>query len=73
MITIRLKELAEKKGLNITNLSHETGATQVTIRAMWHNKPTHRDQLIGKICAILGCTPGELLVYTRDNQPEHSS
>ena len=68
MITIRLKELAEKKGPNITDLSHETRATQVTIRAMWHNEPTRREQLIEKLCAILDCTPGDLLIYTPDDQ-----
>lgn len=73
MITIRLKELAEKKGLNITDLSHETRATQVTIRAMWHNKPTQREQLISKLCKLLDCTPGDLLVYTPDEGDQSSA
>lgn len=72
-INIRLKELAEKKGLNITDLSHETRATQVTIRAMWHNRPTQREQLIDKLCKILDCTPGDLLIYTPDDQSGSSS
>ena len=73
MITIKLKELAEKKGLNITDLSHETRATQVTIAAMWHNEPTRREQLIEKLCAILDCTPGDLLIYTPDEGDQSSS
>lgn len=68
MITIKLKELAEAKGFTLTDLSYETRATPVTIRAMWRNEITQREKLINKLCKILDCTPGDILVYTPDDQ-----
>ena len=66
MIRIRLKELAEAKGLSMSDISFSARTTPVTIRAMWRNKITRREKLYNTLCTILDCTPGDLIEYIPD-------
>ncbi len=66
MIRIRLKELAEAKGLTLTDISYASRSTPVTLRAMWRNETTRREDLYNKLCAILNCTTADLIEYIPD-------
>lgn len=74
MARLRLKDLAEARGLNISQLQHKTGLDIGMVRRYWHNEGT-RGQLtevnleaLDKIAEALNVQPGDLLT----SSPERS-
>lgn len=64
MITIKLKEVAEKQGIKMYRLQKETGLDAGLIRRYWHNKTTSIDlRYLDRLCVFLGVGPGDLLSY----------
>lgn len=65
MITIRLKELAEARGLTKNQVQKRTGLDIGMVRRYWNN---HSDTVhlpsIDKLCALLDCEPGDLIKRT---------
>lgn len=67
MIVIRLKELAEAKNLNMSQVQRRADITMGLVRRYWRNDTTSVDlRAIDRLCALLDCEPGDLLV--RSNQ-----
>ncbi len=62
MITIRLKEIAESKGLKMSHVQQRAGLDMGIVRRYWRNETTSVDlRALDKLCAVLACTPGDLL------------
>lgn len=62
MITIRLKEIAEAKGFNQSQVQRQTGLTMGQVRRYWHNETEEvKLSALDKICALLDCEPGDLI------------
>ena len=67
MPRLRLKELAEERGLNISQLQRQSGLDLGMVRRYWYNEgtkgPLHEVNLIalGKLAQVLGVDPGALI------------
>ncbi len=67
MPRLRVRELAEERGLNISQLQRQTGLDMGMVRRYWYNEgtkgPLHEINLIalGKLAQVLGVHPGELI------------
>lgn len=61
MTYLRVKELAEEQGLNITTFARRAELSYTTAHALWHDK---MDQLsrktLDRVATALGVTVGEL-------------
>ncbi len=73
---LRVKELAEARGLNISQLQRQSGLTMGMVRRYWYNEGKE-GQLDGvslsalhKIASVLGVQVGELIV-AEGEIPEH--
>jgi DNA-binding Xre family transcriptional regulator len=65
MIIIRLKELAEAKDLNQSQVQRQTGLTMGLVRRYWFNETEEvKLSAIDKICELLSCDPGDLITRT---------
>ena len=67
MIEIRLKELAEAKKMNISQVQRQSGLTMGLVRRYWYNE-TEEIKLaaLDSLCMLLQCAPGDLI-----KQPQH--
>ncbi len=64
MIVFRLKEIAEAKEFNRHQLSMRIGVSYPTIDKYWRDQADSYDkEILDKLCDILGCVPGDLLVW----------
>lgn len=62
MISIRLKELAEAKGFNQSQLQRQTGLTMGLVRRYWFNDTEEiKLSALEKLCDFLDCDPGDLI------------
>lgn len=72
MIELRVREVAERKGINNPlALSKESGIAYANCYKIWNNQ----QRMIGldtldRLCAALGCEPGDILVRVADGNPE---
>ncbi len=70
MIATRLTELLDARGKSIYWLSKETGMAYST---MYRLKKSNTDSIsfrvLEKICEVLGCEPGDILVRVPDKKP----
>ena len=71
MVELRLREVAERKGINNPlALSKESGVAYANCYKIWNNQ----QKMIGldtldRLCAALGCEPGDVLVRVDDGKP----
>jgi transcriptional regulator with XRE-family HTH domain len=76
MTRLRLKELAEARGLNISQLQRQSGLDMGMVRRYWYNEgtkgPLHEVNLIAlaKLAAVLNVHPGELLAPVQEDSEE---
>jgi DNA-binding Xre family transcriptional regulator len=64
MVVIRLKELAQAKGLNKSQLQKRSGLDMGVIRRYWDDETeSYNRHALDKLCDVLACTPGDLLVW----------
>lgn len=62
MAKLRIKEIAEAKGIKQSHLQIEARVTPPLLHRYWHNKTKTVDlDELEKIARALGVTPGELL------------
>lgn len=62
MIEIKLKEIAESKGLNMSQVQRQTGLTMGLVRRYWHNQTKEiKLSSIESLCKLLNCEPGDLI------------
>lgn len=62
MTHLRIKELAEAQGLNITTLARKAELSYTTAHALWHDtaKQWNRDTL-NSVARVLGCRVSDLI------------
>ncbi len=61
-VRLRVKELAEQRGFNISTLSRKSDVSQNTIRRLWHDPYRHVEiSVLEKIARVLGIPTGDLL------------
>jgi putative transcriptional regulator len=66
-IAIRLDELLSDRGMTLTQLSQRVGITVVNLSILKNGRARAiRFSTLARLCAELGCQPGDLLAY----QPE---
>ena len=64
---LRVKDLAEERGLNMSQLQRQTGLTMGMIRRYWYNQGKEGQldgvslSALNKIAQVLGVQPGELI------------
>ena len=72
MIRNRLKILLAERDLNYTQLSKITGISVNALSKMGKNRGTGAKQItyevLEKLCKVLDCSVGELLVYIPDQE-----
>jgi putative transcriptional regulator len=70
-IRVRLRELLAKRAMAQTELQLRSGLGYSTINALYHEK-TQRIEFatIEKLCEVLGCGVGDVLVHEQDAQVE---
>lgn len=59
----------KEKGYNTNRLKKETALSEATIQSLRHGKPVSWSSL-EKICALLECQPGDILVYGNTSKEE---
>jgi DNA-binding Xre family transcriptional regulator len=70
MIELRVREVAERKGINNPlSLSKESGIAYANCHKIWNN----RQQMISlatidRLCEALSCDPGDILVRADDSK-----
>lgn len=68
-IRCRLGEVLAERDMTLTELAARTGITVVNLSVLKNNRARAvRFSTLARICAVLGTTPGELLVHA---PPEH--
>ena len=69
MIRVRLKEIAEKRGLTQAQIVELTGASPNTVRSYYKNQVQRADfELLELFCEKLGITLPELLERPEDKE-----
>jgi DNA-binding Xre family transcriptional regulator len=68
-VRLRIRELAEKRGFNISSLSRKADVSQNTIRRLWHDPYRHVDiSVLERIAKVLGVATGDLLEDEPDEE-----
>ena len=68
-VRLRVKEIAEQQGYNISSLSRKSDVSQNTIRRLWHDPYRHVDiSVLERISKALGVPTGSLLEDIADGQ-----
>ncbi len=74
MIKNRLSTLLGEQRLKMSDVVRDTGLAKTTVHSFYHDRSTRIDyHVLDKLCAYLGCQPGDLLVYipaNTQNSPE---
>lgn len=61
MTILRIKELAEARGLNITTLARQAGLAYTTTHALWHGSCTQFSmKTLDRVALALGVCVGDL-------------
>ena len=61
MTHLRVREIAEQKGLNITTLSRRAELAYTTAHALWHNRAEQfQRKTLDRVATALGVTVSEL-------------
>lgn len=67
MVVLRLSEIAEKQGINMSQVQRRTGLTMGMVRRYWYNEVREVSlDAIGKLAELLKVEPGELLTKRED-------
>lgn len=69
MIKLKVKEIAEKQGLNMAQLARKADIDQRTLRRIYRDPTQEISTLVlGKLAMALGVPPGDLLEVVDDVQ-----
>jgi putative transcriptional regulator len=62
-IELRVRDVAEGKGMNIQDLANKSGIAYSTVLDFWHDRIRRVDKdTLNRLCEALEVTPGELIV-----------
>jgi DNA-binding Xre family transcriptional regulator len=71
MVRLRIRELAEQQGLNITELSRQARIGYSTAHALWHDKPENLNRtVLSKIARVLGVQVRDLFAEDEEEPPD---
>ena len=71
MIRLRIKEIAEAKGMKQYQLVEKSGVTPQLLNRYWNNNIQRVDlEELNKIAIALGVAPGDLIVVSGNNSPD---
>jgi putative transcriptional regulator len=66
-INVTLDVMMAKRKMGVTELSEQVGITMANISILKNGKARAiRFETLEKICRVLDCQPGDLLVYEKD-------
>jgi transcriptional regulator with XRE-family HTH domain len=66
-VHLRLKELAQVRGLNLSQVQRQSGLTMGMVRRYWHNQTGQVTlEALGVLADLLEVKPGELLSNGND-------
>lgn len=70
-VRLRVKELAEQKGFNISSLSRKSDVSQNTMRRLWHDPYRQVEiSVLERIAKTLNVPIGDLLEIVPDEPPD---
>lgn len=70
-VEFRLPALMGERRLKINDVARGTGLRYSTVYHLYHGRATMVSfEAIAKLCAFLGCEPGDLLKLVRDGEGE---
>ena len=70
-VRLKLKEIAEEKGYNLSQLQRKSGLTMGMVRRYWYNKTCQVTlEALGILAHLLGVTPGELITDEIESQSQ---
>jgi putative transcriptional regulator len=65
VVSLRVKELVEKRGVSWQKFGEETGLSKQTVYSLMTNRMTRVDlKTLDVLCAYFNVNPGDLLQYT---------
>lgn len=68
-VTVRLDELLHARRMTLTELADRVGITLANLSILKTGKARAiRFSTLASICEVLGCQPGDLLVFERDGR-----
>lgn len=71
MARLRIRELAEQQGLNITQLSRQADIAYSTAHALWHNRSESPNlKILDKIARVLGVQVRDLFADEGDERED---
>ena len=72
MAKLRIKEIAQAKGMNQSRLQIKSGVTPPLLHRYWHNRIVEvKLEALEKIAKALGVKPGDLIVSDEDYMREN--
>lgn len=72
-VKLRLQELAQARGLNLSQVQRRSGLTMTQVRRYWRNETSSVSlQALEALCDLLQVMPGELLVKEDASWPPTS-
>lgn len=71
MIKLRVREIAENKGLNIQSLANRSEIAYSTVLDLWYDRVRRIDKTtLNRLCSALDVEPGDLIVREVENTGE---
>lgn len=69
VIKLRVREVAEAKGLNIQDLANKSQIAYSTVLDFWHDRTRRIDKsTLNRLCEALEVGPGELIVRVEGDE-----
>ncbi len=74
MVRLRLRELAQARGLNMSQVQRKTGLTMGMVRRYWYNQTTQVDLLaLDALARLLEVPPGTFFTDAPDEARDSES
>ena len=73
MIKLNLPVLFAQKGIRVADADRLTDMGRTTLYRLYNNEVTRIDfASLERLCKLLDCTPGDIIIYEDDEQTEHT-
>ena len=71
MIKINLPVLLAQRGIKVADLDRQIDVSRSTLYRMYNNDVIKVDlDALDKLCKLLNCTPGDIILYEDDDQTD---
>ena len=72
MIKLNLPVLFAQKGIRVADADRLTDMGRTTLYRLYNNEVTRIDfASLERLCKLLDCTPGDIILYEEDERPEN--